>query len=213
MLLTLKQLEIPPGDRLILTALKWQDYEEILEELGEHRSIRLSYSQGTLEIMTPLFIHENTKVLIGDLIRILLDELNLDYEAAGSTTFKSQIMDQGGEPDESFYIDNCTKIRGKERINLDNDPPPDLAIEIDITNRTLFNNYEALGVPELWRYNGQRLEINILQGGRYIIKDQSYLFPQFNLIQKIPETLKIAQTIGSAKALKQFRQWVKQTIT
>ncbi len=66
MLLNLKQLEIPPGDRLILTALKCQDYEQILEELGEHRSLLLSYSRGTLEIMTPLFIHENTKVLIGD---------------------------------------------------------------------------------------------------------------------------------------------------
>ncbi|WP_107667729.1 Uma2 family endonuclease [Cyanothece sp. BG0011] len=213
MLLTLKQLQIPPGDRLILTALKWQDYEQILEELGEHRSLRLSYSQGTLEIMTPLFIHENTKVLIGDLVKILLDELNLDYEAAGSTTFKSQTMDQGVEPDESFYIDNCTKIRGKQRINLDHDPPPDLAIEIDITNRTLFNNYEVLGVPELWRYNGEKLEINILRNGRYIIIDKSEIFPRFNLIETIPETLKSAQIIGSAKALKQFRQWVKQTIT
>ena len=208
MLLALKQLEIPAGDRLILTALKWQDYEQILAELGEHRSLRLSYSQGTLEIMTPLFIHENTKVLIGDLVKILLDELNLDYEAAGSTTFKSEKMDQGVEPDESFYIDNCRKIRGKERINLDIDPPPDLAIEIDITNRTLFNNYEALGVPELWRYNGERLEINTLQNGRYITTDKSRIFPQFNLVEKIPETLKIAQIIGSAKALKQFRQWV-----
>lgn len=210
MLLTLKQLEIPPGDRLILTELKWPDYEQILEELGEHRCYRLSYSQGTLEIMTPLFIHENTKVLIGDLVKILLDELNLDYEAAGSTTFKSKKMDQGVEPDESFYIDNCTKIRGKERINLDIDPPPDLAIEIDITNRTLFNNYEALEVPELWRYNGERLEINVLQDGRYISQDKSDIFPQFNLVQKIPETLKLSQIIGSAKSLKQFRQWVKQ---
>ncbi len=213
MLLTLQQLEIPPGDRLILTALKWQDYEQILGELGEHRSLRLSYSQGTLEIMTPLFIHENTKILIGDLVKILLDELDLDYEAAGSTTFKSQTMDRGVEPDESFYIDNCTKIRGKQRINLDIDPPPDLAIEIDITNRTLFNNYEALRVPELWRYNGERLEINIIQNGRYVTTDTSYIFPQFYLIHKIPETLKIAKQIGSAKALKQFRKWVEQIIT
>ncbi len=208
MLLTLQQLKITPGDRLLLTALKWPDYEQILEELGEHRSLRLSYSQGTLEIMSPLFIHENTKVLMGDLVKILLDELDLDYEPAGSTTFKNEKMNQGVEPDESFYINNCTKIRGKKRINLENDPPPDLAIEIDITNRTLFNNYEALDVPELWRYNGERLQINILQNGRYLRADKSEIFPQFDLVQKIPETLKAAQTIGSSKALKQFRQWV-----
>jgi Uma2 family endonuclease len=107
MLLALKQLTVTPGDRLLLTSLTWQDYETILDELGERRSIRLSYSQGTLEAMTPLFIHENTKVLIGDLVKVLLDELELDYEPAGSTTFKNQQMDQGIEPDESFYIENC----------------------------------------------------------------------------------------------------------
>ena len=92
------------------------------------------------------------------------------------------------------------------------DPPPDLAIEIDITKRTRFNNYERLGVPELWRYNGERLEINVLQGSEYVESSQSRLFSQFNLIEKIPETLQNSQKIGSAMALKQFRIWVKQTL-
>ena len=212
MLLALKQLTVTPGDRLLLTSLTWQDYEKILDELGDRRSIRLSYSQGTLEAMTPLFIHENTKVLIGDLVKVLLDELELDYEPAGSTTFKNQQMDQGIEPDESFYIGNCAAVRGKKRLDLAIDPPPDLAIEIDITKRTRFNNYERLGVPELWRYDGERLEINVLQGSEYVESCQSRLFSQFNLIEKIPETLQNSQKIGSAMALKQFRIWVKQTL-
>lgn len=212
MLLALKQLIIPPGDRLLLNALTWQDYEAILEELEDRRSIRLSYSQGTLEAMTPLFIHENTKVLIGDLVKVLLDELALDYEPAGSTTFKNQQMDQGIEPDESFYVNHCTAIRGKTRIDLAIDPPPDLAIEVDIINRTQFNNYERLGVPELWRYNGERLQINVLQGSEYVESPQSRLFPQFNLLDKIPETLQNSQKIGSAMALRQFRIWVKQML-
>ncbi len=212
MLLALKQLTVTPGDRLLLTSLTWQDYETILDELGDRRSIRLSYSQGTLEAMTPLFIHENTKVLIGDLVKVLLDELELDYEPAGSTTFKNQQMDQGIEPDESFYIENCAAVRGKKRLDLAIDPPPDLAIEIDITKRTRFNNYERLGVPELWRYDGERLEINVLQGSEYVESCQSRLFSQFNLIEKIPETLQNSQKIGSAMALKQFRIWVKQTL-
>jgi Uma2 family endonuclease len=121
-------------------------------------------------------------------------------------------MDQGIEPDESFYIGNCAAIRGKKRLDLAIDPPPDLAIEIDITKRTRFNNYERLGVPELWRYNGERLEINVLQGSEYVEACQSRLFSQFNLIEKIPETLQNSQKIGSAMALKQFRIWVKQTL-
>lgn len=103
--------------------------------------------------MTPLFTHANAKVQIGIFVVILLDALQLDYKLSGSTTFKNKQMQQGVEPDESFYIQNCLAIRGKERIDLTVDPPPDLAIEIDITSRTQFDNYQLLGVPELGRYN------------------------------------------------------------
>jgi len=211
MLVALQQLTVPPGDRLLLTSLTWQDYEQILAELGEHRSTRLSYCQGTLEIMTPLFIHENTKILIGDFVKILLEELGLDYEPAGSTTLKNQKMERGVEPDESFYITNCRAIRGKTRLNLEIDPPPDLAIEIDITHPTKLDNYERLGVPELWCYNGARLAIYILQNSQYLETGQSQLFPQFNLVAQIPEMLQKSSSIGSARILKEFRLWVKQS--
>ena len=100
MLLELKKLSVPPGDRLLVKDVTWQEFEQILEELGERRAARISYSNGILEIMTPLFSHENTKVLIGDCVKILLDELGLDYEPSGSTTFKNEQMSQGVEPDE-----------------------------------------------------------------------------------------------------------------
>jgi Uma2 family endonuclease len=210
MLLELRKINIPPGDRVLLTDISWQEYEQILEELGEHRSAKLSYSNGILEIMTPLFIHENTTGLIGDFIKILLDELEIDYEPSGSTTFKNQQMNQGVEPDESFYIKNCLAIRGKERIDLTIDPPPDLAIEIDITSRTQLDNYRLLGVPELWRYNGKRLQINILQNEQYIESQVSSIFPDFELKNKIPQLLEQSKKIGSARILKEFRAWVKE---
>jgi Uma2 family endonuclease len=212
MLLSLEQITVPPGERLLVTSLTWQDYERILEELGERRSSRLSYSQGTLEIMTPLFIHENTKVLIGDLVKVLLDEFGFDYEPAGSTTFKKQELNRGVEPDESFYIENCQAVRGKNRLDLTSDPPPDLAIEIDITSRTELDIYEHLGVPELWRYDGRRLQINILQNDRYIESERSAIFSRLDVIKIIPEFLQRSQQIGSATVLREFRARVRQEL-
>lgn len=204
MLLELRQLIVPPGDRLLLKDVTWQEFEQILAELGDGRAARLSYSNGMLEIMTPLFAHEHANSLIGDFVNILLDELGLDYEPSGSTTFKNEQMCQGVEPDESFYIQNCEAIRAKERIDLTVDPPPDLVVEIDITSRTQFDNYQLLGVPELWRYNGTRLQINLLLNSRYIESQFSPNFPNFALTEKIPQFLEQSKQVGSAKALKAF---------
>ena len=206
MLLELQNLSVPPGHQLLLKGLSWQGFEEILEELGESRASRLSYSNGILEIMTPLMGHETAKVLIGDLVKILLDEMGIDYEPTGSTTFKNQQMDRGVEPDESFYIKNCETVRGRQRVNLEVDPPPDLAIEIDITSRTQFNNYQLLGVPELWRYDGRRLQINLLQDDEYI--DQtSPTFLGLPLSEKLLQVLEQSKTANRGQCLREFRQW------
>jgi Uma2 family endonuclease len=176
MQLELNQLIVPPGHQLLLKDVSWQMFEKILEELGETRAARVSYSKGMLEIMTPLAEHEDDKVIIGDLVKALLEELDIEFRSLGSTTFKNQAMAQAVEADDCFYIRNEAAIRGKKRIDLNFDPPPDLAIEIDITSRTQFNNYEALGVPELWRYNGRNLQIHILQEGKYVESNNSYNF-------------------------------------
>lgn len=208
MLLDLRKLSVPPGHQLLLKDLSWQEFEGILEELGESRASRLSYSNGILEIMTPLMGHETAKVLIGDLVKILLDEMGIDYEPAGSTTFKNQQMDQGVEPDESFYIKNCEKVRGKQRVNLEVDPPPDLAIEFDLTSRTRFNKYQ-LGIPELWRYDGSRLQINLLQDGEYIESQTSPTFLGLPLSEKILQVLEQSKTANRGTLLREFRQWLR----
>jgi Uma2 family endonuclease len=152
MLLELRRLSVPPGQRVLLHDVSWQEFEEILEELGEHRAARIAYDNGTLEIMTPLPEHEDDKEIIGDLIKALLEELDIEFRSLGSTTFKNQDMVKGIEPDQCFYIQNEAAIRGKKRLDLTVDPPPDLGLEIDITSRTHPNVYEALKVPELWRF-------------------------------------------------------------
>lgn len=175
MLLELNQLIVKAGHQLLIKDISWSVYKRILAELGSDvydgrscRSSRMSYSQGVLEIMAPLPEHEVAKVIIGDLVKVLLEELDLEFWSLGSTTFYKESMDAGIEPDDCFYIQNEARIRGKDRINLETDPPPDLAIEIDITFRTRFNNYQALRVPELWRWNGSKLEINVLFDSKYV---------------------------------------------
>lgn len=141
--------------------------------------------------MAPLAVHENGKEIIGDLVKAILEELNLDFWALGSTTFKNEEMAKGVEPDDCFYIQNEALVRGKDRIDLTIDPPPELAIEVDITSRTHFDNYEKLGVKELWRYNGKTLEVNVLQDKRYITSRTSSLFPQIPVVEMIPYSKKV----------------------
>jgi len=220
MLLELNQLIVKAGHQLLIKDISWSAYKCILAELGGDvydglclRTSRMSYSQGMLEIMAPLPEHEVAKVIIGDLVKVLLEELDLEFWSLGSTTFNQESMDAGIEPDDCFYIQNEARIRGKDRINLETDPPPDLAIEIDITSRTRFNNYQALRVPELWRWNGSKLEINVLFDGKYIESNTSSIFPNLQIYQLIPEYLMLSKINGRNATMKAFRTWIRQQIS
>jgi Uma2 family endonuclease len=211
MLLQFRQISVPPGQRVILHDVTWQEFENILEELGDCRGSRLAYNNGILEMMMPLSGHEDNKEIIGDLIKALLEELDIEFRSLGSTTFKKPTT-QGLEPDQCFYIQNEATIRGKKRIDLSIDPPPDLAIEIDITSRTHPSIYEALKVPELWRFDRGSLQINVLQVGQYQEVPESPNFPGLALKQAIPCYLEESKTLGRNKVLKVFRQWVREQI-
>lgn len=210
--LQLRQISIPPGQRILLNDLPWLEFEAILEELGDKRTTRLAYYQRTLEIRMPSAEHERAKVIIGDLLKILLDELNLNWEPFGSTTFKRQEMAAGIEPDDCFYIQNYARMIGKKRINLTVDPPPDLAIEVDITSKTQLSAYEALGVPEIWRYENQTLKIYFLQNHQYIKSPISPTFPEFLVIEGISQFFEMSLTEGTSVALRAFRQWVRNSL-
>ena len=208
----LQQIVVPPGQQLIMTDVSWLMYEQLLEEFGEKRGSRINYSEGVLEIMVPLPEHEDDNVIIADFVKVLLEELDIEFRSLGSTTFKSEAMKRGIEADDCFYIENEAAIRGKKRIDLNIDPPPDLALEIDITSRTQFDNYQVLGVGELWRFNGTELEINVLVSGRYIQVDESPHFSGFPLIEVIPQYLERSKTEGRNKIIKEFRSWVKTKV-
>jgi len=205
--LQLHQLDVPVGQRLLLHDISWTEFENILTELGDQRSTRIAYDNGLLEIMAPSPEHEADKEIIGDLLKALLEELDTEFLTLGSTTFKNANMLKGIEPDQCFYIRNEAVVRGKARLDLTVDPPPDLALEIDITSRTHPETYAALGVPELWRRIGQTLRIYQLQGGKYVETADSPTFPGWNLQAEIPKYVQQSRSVGRNRTIKAFREW------
>ncbi|MEQ8753963.1 MAG: Uma2 family endonuclease [Coleofasciculus sp. G1-WW12-02] len=212
MLLELRQLKVQPGHQLLLEDVSWQQFETILTELGEHRAARLSYSNGRLEILVPLPEHEKAKEIIGDMVKFLLDAQQIVFESLGSTTLKNECMTQAVEPDACFYIQNAALIIGKNRLDLTVDPPPDLAIEIDLTSRTNLDNYQILGVPELWRYAGGELKINVLPDGQYIESDSSPTFPDIPIIELVNRYVQQSLSSGRTQAIQAFKSWVKDNL-
>lgn len=153
--------------RVILQNINWQTFEMLLAALGDKRACRLAYDKGTLEIMTPLMPHEHYKRLIEKLIDVLTEELNLNVKSVGSMTCKREDLVRGAEPDSAFYIQNEALVREKEEIDLTQDPPPDLMLEVDFSSLSLdkLPIYVALGIPEVWRYyRGVLLSLPVARG-------------------------------------------------
>src|SRR4051812_18816466 len=156
--------------RLVLYGVSWREYTRMLRAFQERPGFRLTYDRGTLEIMSPLFEHEIDADLLGRFVVVLTEELGLPLQAGRSTTFRRRRMRRGLEPDHSWWIAHAPQMRGKRRIDLQVDPPPDLALEVDVTRRSLnrMSIYARLRVPEVWRLSAQGLTFQVLQAnGRY----------------------------------------------
>jgi Uma2 family endonuclease len=196
------QMRLSPGSAVTIQDVTWEEFESILLELGEKRSLRVAYCKCTLEIMVPLPEHEKPKDLISDIVKILLKKTGRKYEPFGSTTFK-RLNVAGVEPDACFYIENYQRMITRRRLEPD-DPPPDLAIEMDVTSKTTLNAYQAIAVPQLWIYDNGKLSIYLFRDGNYIKSDISPTFPNIPLTQIIPATIERAWQVGSVQALEEF---------
>jgi Uma2 family endonuclease len=201
-------IHVPPGSSISISNLSWQDFEAILAELGEHRNTRLTYYQGTLEIMSPLAIHERPHRIIADIVKATLDAQGRDWEDFGSTTVKRPSI-AGIEPDTCFYIQNASQVQGCTEMNLAIYPPPDLAIESDVTSITTLEAYEALGIPEVWIYRNLALKIYLLQQDKYIESLRSPTFPDLSIPELIPKLVQQAINEGSSKMLREFRSHLR----
>ncbi len=203
----------PAEQRTVLQNISWETFEALLRETGEDRGSRFAYDCGTLEIMTPLFEHENPKIQFDRFIFALAEELEIEIKSAGSMTLKRRAVNQGIEPDNCYYVQNETSVRGRQELDLETDLPPDLAIEIDITNSSInkFEIYSALGISELWRYNGRVLKFYQLTEGKYIECEFSLAFSIVS-VREMSGFIEQSQTLGEIALLKSFRAWVRDKI-
>lgn len=201
---------IQSPDRVVLPHISWQTYQSLIRDFEPEPAIRLTYDRGILEIRMPLDPHETYKKLLGRLIEAATEELDIEIRSLGSRTCDRKDLARGLEPDQCYYIQNEALVRGVDQIDLNQFPPPDLALEIDITSSSInrLSIYAALGVPEIWRYDGQALTILKLQTGEYRPQDRSIAIPLLKA-EDIVRVLALKNTMGETSLVKQFRQWLK----
>ncbi|MBW4596353.1 MAG: Uma2 family endonuclease [Brasilonema angustatum HA4187-MV1] len=205
----------PPieGSHLVLYNVNWEMYEQLLEIFAQRPIPRMTYYQGTLELMTSLPEHERYGWTFGRLIIILCEELGLEILGLKSTTWRSKPKAAGKEADECFYIQNEAVMRGRIKIDLTVDPPPDLALEIDITHSAIDKMavYAELKVPEVWRFANGQLTIHILTEVGYIESETSLAFGSFP-VKKLVQFIQLDSQKGENARMKEFRTWVHSHI-
>ena len=207
----IKAIALSAGSRISIPNLTWQDFEQILLDAGERRNTRMTYYKGTLEIMSPLALHERPHRIIADIVKTILEMQERDWEDFGSTTFKRPDI-AGVEPDTCFYVQNAELVRDCTNMNLAIYPPPDLAIESDVTSKTALNAYVSILVPEVWIYSDRRLAIHILQDDHYIQTDTSLLFPNLPLTELIPSVVEQAIKLGTSRMLRSLKSQLKSML-
>lgn len=205
-------LQDPPA-YLLVHAISWDGYETILREL-EGRRLRITYDRGALEIMSVSLEHEFDGELLAGFVRLLTMELEIAILSGGSTTLKDEALEKGIEPDKCWWIQNERKMRGKRKFDIDTDPPPDLAIEVEVSRSALdrMGIYAAMRISEVWRSDGESLQINVLaSNGKYRERQQSRAFP-FLPMKKVQNFLKQAATVDETTLMRSFMKWVRDEI-
>ncbi|MDJ0661226.1 MAG: Uma2 family endonuclease [Crocosphaera sp.] len=202
--ITPDKIDLPAG-----TILKFPgtlaDYEELLEQLGDRSIPRIRFRDNHIILMSPLPEHGKEIDVISDLIKALLHYQEKDWDSFHPVTLKYG-KKPGLEPDACFYIENYQAILGKRKLDMSIDPPPDLAIEIDVTSFTDIEDYITLAIPEVWIYKTNKLHIYHFTDNHYIETDNSLIFPDFPVKEIVPHYVDRAWQVGSSVALREFNQ-------
>jgi Uma2 family endonuclease len=199
--------------RFVIYNLGWQGYQALRKILGD-RGPRLTYARGSVELMSPLLPHEGYSKRLGRMVEAICEELEIPMRSARSTTLDREDVDRGVEPDESYYIANVDRIAHREQIDLEVVPPPDLAIEVEITSGILhkLEIYARLGVPELWRFDGEVLTVMLLEpGGSYAPSERSTSFP-FLPMGEVARFLLDPDRSDESRWARRFRAWVREVL-
>jgi len=198
--------------RLLLNGVDWRTYRRMLRAFAERPNTRLTYDRGVLEIMSPLYEHESDTDFLGRLVVTLTEELGLPLESGGSTTLRRRRKRRGLEPDRCYWIAHAPQMRGKRQLDLRVDPPPDLALEVDVTHSSLdrMSIYAALRVPEVWRLDEHGLTFYVLGlDGKYAPAAHSLAFPALKAAD-LERFLALRATQDSNLVVRQFREWLRQ---
>jgi Uma2 family endonuclease len=201
---------VPAEQRLRLSDIPWETYVLYSDGLGP-RHIRVTYDRGEMEVMTLSSEHENRKKLLGRLVEALTEELEIDIASFGSMTCRRKNRKRGLEPDDAYWIANEPKVRGRKNLDLEVDPPPDLALEIEISRSSLDRMaiYAALRVPEVWCWDGESLRVFLLAAkGNYRSSDRSKAFP-FLPLAEFAQFLRDTD-LSETQLLRSFREWVRK---
>lgn len=198
---------------MVFSHVSWETFERLIDEIGEvHR--RAAYHKGDLEFMTVSFEHDRYSRWIGLLIFFVALEMRIPLCSGGSTTLKQALAEAGIEPDECFWIKHEAHMRSKKKWEARTDPPPDLAVEIDITSSWLdrLGIYAALGVPEVWRYDGKKLRVLILAAsGKYRERAKSAAFPLLPIDGLVRFIAKLDGAEETA-LIKKFTTWLREEV-
>lgn len=197
-------------DTFILSNISWETYESLVSDKNGPIGARVTYDGGMLQLMSPGPDHEVRNRKLAYVIETLAVEWNIEFEALGSTTFKRADLFKGFEPDSCFYIQNVAAVRGKKEIDLLVDPPPDLVIEIDITNPSLdkFPIFAAVGVPEVWQYRNKVVTLFERRVDHYIEADHSQAFPTLTSVI-LTKFLDDSERLGRVEWARSLRAWAK----
>lgn len=188
--------------------VSWDMFQALASESSGGR---LTYDRGTLEIMSPSFNHDNVSRTLFYWVKIYAEEAGIEIASSGSTTLSSTEAQRAIEADESFYFASADQIRGNADIDLSVDPPPDLLIEVDVTNSSLnkLDICRSLAIPEVWRFKDERIEVYVLQDDQqYALHDRSSVLPDFPLGGAI-DLLSQRQLLGENEMAKRFRGLVR----
>lgn len=201
---------LPPASEVTFHDVSWEEYEQLIEELGEARGRRVSYNEGTLQIMTVSSEHESYATFINRLISHLSFRLRINIRFFGSATMRKKTKAKANEPDACFYIQSAPAIGNRIQIDFAVDPPPDVVVEVDIhhDSRDKFSIYAALGVPEIWRYDGQELTIHSLQEDQYIKVERSLALPMLSG-GALTDFLALLPKDGESQTLVAFDEWLQ----
>jgi Uma2 family endonuclease len=205
--MTATAIKTTDGERFVLHDVSWDLYVSLRDDPTQTR-VRMTYHRGVLELMSPSGPHEKIKRILEKFIDVWCEVHNFSMASFGSTTYRSEANKSGLEPDTCFYFENEPLVRNREDIDLRSDPPPDLAIEVDINSSSVgrLPIYAGLGVPEVWRTDGEWLKVYRLKHGLYEELTESEALPDLPL-WKLTEFLARRLETDELTLIREFRVW------